>query len=115
MLEGPLAMWSRWRPSVHAFCRFAPPSDGLEKFVNTHSEVVRVLDTVLSLGGRAQRFTRDTPLLGAIPELDSMAVVSLLTTLEERFGFVIEDDEIDSQTFATLGNLVQFVESKVAA
>jgi acyl carrier protein len=83
--------------------------------LNTQSEVVQVLDTVLGLGGRATRFTRDTPLLGAVPELDSMAVVSLLAMLEERFGFVIEDDEIDSQTFATLGNLVEFVDSKVAA
>jgi acyl carrier protein len=83
--------------------------------LNTQSEVVQVLDTVLGLGGRVARFTRDTPLLGAVPELDSMAVVSLLAMLEERFGFVIEDDEIDSQTFATLGNLVEFVDSKVAA
>ena len=37
-------------------------------------EVLRVLDEVLSLNGRSGTFTRDTPLLGAIPELDSMAV-----------------------------------------
>jgi acyl carrier protein len=83
--------------------------------LNTQSEVAQVLDTVLGLGGRAARFTLQTPLLGAVPELDSMAVVALLTMIEERFGIVIEDDEIDSQTFATLGNLVEFVDSKVAA
>jgi acyl carrier protein len=83
--------------------------------LNTQSEVAQVLDTVLGLGGRAASFTPQTPLLGAVPELDSMAVVALLTMIEERFGIVIEDDEIDSQTFATLGNLVEFVDSKVAA
>jgi acyl carrier protein len=83
--------------------------------LNTQSEVAQVLDTVLGLGGRAARFNLQTPLLGAVPELDSMAVVALLTMIEERFGIVIEDDEIDSQTFATLGNLVEFVDSKVAA
>lgn len=58
--------------------------------------------------------TDDTPLLGAIPELDSMAVVSLLTALESRFGFVIEDDDISADTFATLGNLCLFVERKLS-
>lgn len=78
-------------------------------------EVLRVLDEVLSLNGRATSFTRDTPLLGAIPEIDSMAVVSLITTLEEQFGMVIDDDDIDGATFATVGSLVDFVSSKLAA
>jgi acyl carrier protein len=78
-------------------------------------EVTRVLDEVLSLSGRAAAFTRDTPLLGAIPELDSMAVVSLITTLEERFGIVVDDDDIDGSTFASVGALADFVGSKIAA
>jgi acyl carrier protein len=78
-------------------------------------EVTRVLDEVLSLGGRGAGFTRGTALLGAIPELDSMAVVSLITTLEDRFGFVVDDDEISGETFATVGALTDFVASKVAA
>ena len=78
-------------------------------------EVTRVLDEVLSLNGRAAAFTRNTPLLGAIPELDSMAVVSLITTLEERFGIVVDDDDIDGSTFASVGALADFVGSKIAA
>ena len=58
-------------------------------------EVLSILDEVLSLKGRSGSFALDTPLLGAIPELDSMAVVALITTLEERFGFIVEDDEIE--------------------
>jgi len=78
-------------------------------------EVTRVLDDVLSLGGRASGFTRQTLLLGAIPELDSMAVVSLVTTLEERFGFVADDDEINGDTFASVGSLADFVAGKLGA
>jgi acyl carrier protein len=70
--------------------------------------VLNVLDEVLSLDGRSASFTRDTALLGAIPELDSMAVVAVLAGLEERFGLVIDDD-IDGQTFATVGTLVDYV------
>jgi acyl carrier protein len=60
------------------------------------------------------RFTRATYLLGAIPELDSMAVVALITSLEERFGIVIDDDDLDGQTFATVGALMDFVSGKVS-
>jgi acyl carrier protein len=73
-------------------------------------ELKTVLDDVLSLGGRARGFGPGTPLLGAIPELDSMAVVSLITALEERFGIEIADDEIDGAVFATFGSLAGFVE-----
>ena len=76
--------------------------------------VLRVLDEVLSLNGRASSFTRDTPLLGAIPELDSMAVVGLITQLEENFAITVEDDDIDGDTFSTVGSLVDFVTQKLA-
>lgn len=76
-------------------------------------DVLRTLDDVLSLGGRAQAFTRDTPLLGAVPELDSMAVVTLITSLEERFGITIDDDDIDGATFGSVGSLVDFVAAKL--
>lgn len=78
-------------------------------------EVIRLLDEVLSLSGRSSAFTRDTPLLGAIPELDSMAVVSLITGLENHFGLVVDDDDIDGSTFATVGSLADFVSDKLAA
>ena len=73
-------------------------------------EVKTILDDVLSLDGRARAFDADTPLLGAIPELDSMAVVSLITAIEERFGVEVADDEIDGSVFASFGSLVAFVE-----
>jgi len=82
--------------------------------LNVTQEVVRVLDEVLSLNGRASSFTRDTPLLGAIPELDSMAVVSLITSMEDKFGMVVDDNDIDGATFATVGSPVDFVSGKMA-
>lgn len=82
--------------------------------MNTQQEVLSILDEILSLNGRSSGFVASTPLLGAIPELDSMAVVALLTTLEERFGFAVGDDEIEGATFATVGSLVDFVDQKLA-
>ena len=82
--------------------------------MDTKTQVVQVLSSVLNLGERARGFTLTTPLLGAVPELDSMAVVSILTALEETFGFAVDDDEVDARTFANVGNLVSFVEGKLA-
>jgi acyl carrier protein len=79
------------------------------------NEVLSILDEVLSLKGRSSGFGASTPLLGAMPELDSMAVVALLTSLEDRFGFSVDDDEIEGATFATVGSLVAFVEQKLVA
>ena len=83
--------------------------------MDVKNEVLALLDEVLSLKGRSQSFTLETALLGAIPELDSMAVVALITSMEERFGFFVEDDEIDGAAFATVGTLVDFVQCKLAA
>lgn len=80
----------------------------------TQAHVLRILDDVLSLGGRASQFTDDTPLLGAVPELDSMAVVTLITALEEQLGISVDDDEIDGDVFATVGALTRFVAGKLA-
>jgi acyl carrier protein len=81
--------------------------------LNVLQEVLRILDEVLSLGGRASSFSPDTPLLGAIPELDSMAVVTLITTLEEQLGIIVDDDDIDGATFETVGSLTAFVSDKL--
>jgi acyl carrier protein len=77
-------------------------------------DVKRVLDGTLQLGPRGSALNAASPLLGAIPELDSMAVVTLITALEEQFGITVEDDEIGAATFETLGSLAEFVEQKVA-
>jgi len=81
--------------------------------MDVHTEVLKVLDEALSLGGRAMHFQRDTHLLGAVPELDSMAVVSVITLLEERLGMVVDDGDLDGGTFATVGALVDFVAERV--
>ncbi len=83
--------------------------------MNISQEVLRVVDEVLSLNGRSANFNRNTPLLGAVPELDSMAVITLITTLEDQFGLVVDDDDIDGATFATVGSLTDFVSGKLTA
>jgi acyl carrier protein len=78
-------------------------------------DVRALLGRALQLGERAGGLRAETPLLGNLPELDSMAVVTVITALEDHYGFVVEDDEISAETFATLGSLATFVSEKARA
>ena len=82
--------------------------------MDVQREVIAILERVLGRGTSAVEMGPDTPLLGSVPELDSMAVATLITSLEEHFGLMVADDEIDGSTFATVGTLVEFVGSKLA-
>lgn len=78
-------------------------------------DVKQVLGETLQLGARADGFSADTPLFGAIAEFDSMAVVTVVTALEERFDIFVEDDEIEAEVFVTVGSLADFVSQKLKA
>ena len=82
--------------------------------MDIRKELAIVLDDVLALGGRAAGFTDSTALLGAVPELDSMAVVGVIAAIEEHFGVYLADDEIDGSSFATFGSLLALVEGKLS-
>lgn len=83
--------------------------------MDTAASVKQLLADTLQLGNRADNLSPDSPLLGAIPEIDSMAVVTILTAIEDEFGVTVEDDEINAETFETLGTLVAYVNGKLAA
>jgi len=62
---------------------------------------------------RVAGFDDETLLFGALPELDSMAVATLLTDLEDRLGIVIDDDDIDGEIFESFGSLRAFLGRKL--
>ncbi|SNY51657.1 Phosphopantetheine attachment site [Arsukibacterium tuosuense] len=71
-----------------------------------------ILRTVLQID---KDFSADTPLLGAIPEFDSMAIIAVITELEDQLGIGFDDDEISAEIFETFGQLSAFVAEKQAA
>lgn len=83
--------------------------------MNLEEQVMQSIEASLNIKLDRGRYGPDSALLGAIPEFDSMAVVALLTHIEERFGFSVDDDEIDGSTFVTIGSLTAFVRDKLSA
>lgn len=73
----------------------------------------RILSAQLGPSYPPGLFQADTPLLGTIPELDSMAVVGILTAIEEELGIHVEDDEISAEVFETFGRLLEFTEARL--
>lgn len=82
--------------------------------MDTLARVKGILRDSLSLGSRADALSAASPLLGAVPEFDSMAVVTVVTMLEDELGITVADDELSADVFATVGSLAEFVEQKIA-
>lgn len=92
----------------------AQNSQPVDRTFDVDSMMRALLRDTLGLSqDRVDAFDVDTPLFGALPELDSMAVAGLLTEIEDRFDILIEDDDIDGDTFETFGSLVAFAKAKV--
>jgi acyl carrier protein len=82
--------------------------------MDTLARVKKILRDTLNLGDRAEKLTADSPLLGGLPEFDSMAVVTVVTMIEDELGITIDDDELSAEIFATVGSLAEFLSQKAA-
>lgn len=63
------------------------------------------------LGGGVERFTADTELFGALPELDSLALVELIIVIEDRFGFELDEDDITIEVFGSVASLAAHIDA----
>jgi acyl carrier protein len=78
-------------------------------------DVKDVVVTTLGIQDRAAGLTAASPLFGAVPELDSLGVLEVVTNLESRFGISVADEEFSGEIFETLGSLAEFVETKLGS
>ncbi|MFT5438383.1 MAG: acyl carrier protein [Alphaproteobacteria bacterium] len=80
----------------------------------TIDAVKNILGETLQLGDRTKQLGAGTPLLGGIPEFDSAAVITVILSLEDRFGIIVEDEEVSAETFESVGSLAAFIDRKIA-
>jgi acyl carrier protein len=83
----------------------------METTASTLDEVKALVAETLGVVDRLELMNASTGLLGSMPELDSMAVVELITAIEDRFGFEVDEGDITADAFETLGTLASFVEA----
>jgi acyl carrier protein len=75
----------------------------------TFDNVKDVVVETLGIRDRAAEFGPQTPLLGSIPELDSMAVLEVVLAIEKRFHLEIDASEMTGEVFETFGSLAEFI------
>ena len=80
----------------------------------TFEAVREELVETLGLQDRARTITSETELFGSMPEFDSLAIVDLITGLEERFGFQMDEADITGEVFESVGTLTAYVDARVA-
>jgi len=73
-------------------------------------EIKQLLIETLSLDITPLEMEDDALLLGDIPEFDSMAIVSIITALEENYQFTSADDELTADVFESITTVVEFVQ-----
>lgn len=81
----------------------------LKEWIMSRQLLADILNSVLQID---KNFQTDTALLGAIAEFDSVAVIAVISAIEDHFGIAFSDDEISAETFQTFGTLLAFVEQK---
>lgn len=86
-----------------------------DQSTRTEAVIRSILSDLLGLSPlQVAAMDADTPLFGALPELDSMAVAGLLTEMEDRLSITIDDEDVDGELFETFGNLLSFANTKIA-
>ncbi|GGW62809.1 acyl carrier protein [Alishewanella tabrizica] len=72
--------------------------------------LTKILNSVLAL---EQAYVAETRLLGAIPEFDSMAIIAIITLIEEQLGIIFSDDELTAENFETFDSLNHLIQNKL--
>ena len=55
---------------------------------------------------------RETEIVGNFPEFNSLTIAGIIASIEDELDVVIEDEEITTEIFATVGDLGDFIESR---
>ena len=75
--------------------------------------LVSLLRETLQIGAKADTLTEQSRLFGALPEFDSVAIISVVMAIEQEYGIEIPDRELSADVFETLGSLRQFISRKI--
>ena len=85
--------------------------------MNTETlEIVKdIIGETLGLGERRASLMPSTQLFGAMPELDSLAVVDLAMAIEKQFDIRIDDEDFSGELFETVGSLADYIDQRLVA
>ncbi len=59
------------------------------------------------------QLSADTEILGSFPQFNSLTIVGVIGSIEDELDCVIDDEEINRDMFATVGDLAAFIQSRM--
>ncbi len=59
------------------------------------------------------QLSADTEILGNFPQFNSLTIVGVIGSIEDELDCVIDDEEINTEIFATVGDLAVFIQSRM--
>ena len=83
----------------------------MDTTASTLDDLKTLVGQTLGITDRADSMDAATGLLGSMPELDSMAVVELITAIGETVRFRADEADFTADAFETLGTLAAFVDA----
>ena len=79
-------------------------------------EIKRLIVERLRLDGvEPSSIEDDQPLFGGGLGLDSVDALELVVGIEQRYGLILQGDDLDRAVFSSVASLAEFVERHVAA
>ncbi len=69
----------------------------------------KVIATNLQL--EQDQLEADTEILGNFPQFNSLTIVGVIGSIEDELDCVIDDEDITTDIFTTVGDLATFIES----
>lgn len=72
-------------------------------------DVKRLLGQALPVSDTSG-WDKNTALLGAIPEFDSMSVLTVITLIEETLEIIVDDSDISADDFSSVGTLLAWIQ-----
>jgi acyl carrier protein len=82
---------------------------------NTIDQLKALVAGKLDVNLRYDEISPDAPLLDDGLGLDSLAIVDLITLIEDKFGFQFGEDDLNMDAFSNLRSLAKVVDAQRAA
>jgi acyl carrier protein len=84
----------------------------------TRNDILTCLGVILSerlkLTLERDSLREDVGLLGQGIGIDSIEVLQIVAAIEEQFSLIVDDHELKTDNFSTIGSLVTFIQRKLA-
>jgi acyl carrier protein len=80
---------------------------------DVEARIKRIIVEKLELGTKTKQLTFETPLIDGGLNMDSINVLELISLIEEEFGIVVGDEDMNIELLGNIGSLAAYVRTQM--